>query len=133
MGIQISFIVNSVYELVLNQISGKIIKHAENAYSEIEIKAVNKVKHKQKQHCVIIALGSEKHEYSISLEKLVDNCYFFNKKSTLNILKENENYVVFPHISQDSYKTLLKVVIEGQLIKVFNNFYKFVFLNFIKF
>ena len=107
-----------IYDSVFKKLIASKSKTDDKNCNKNETKNVKTTEKIVKQACVVLTFGPEKHECKLTLEKLIDNFTYFKRKNSIHVLQEQTSCLTFPHISMDSFKILLKLVIEGKL----NNF-----------
>ena len=93
----------------INKSNAKCIK--ENSTKEERIT----ISQKPDENFVLVKLDSESYKTSLSLDKLIDSFDYFRKKSDLKHFKRNKNVVTLTNISKASFKTLVKLLVDGKL------------------
>ena len=73
------------------------------------------ISQKPDENFVLVKLDSESYKTSLSLDKLIDSFDYFKRKSNLKHFQRNKNVLTLTNISKASFKTLLKLLIDGKL------------------
>ena len=91
-----------------------------------EIKTIRKMKtskqltQKSDDNSVVVILDLESIKTSVSLDELTDNFAYFDNKSNLKYFDKNKNIFALSNLSKASFKTLIKLTIDGELFFLSN-------------
>ena len=112
MGNQLSSMIKLVYLWDNNNKVDNCIK--ENIKKK-EMKTSKQLTQKPEDNSVVVIIGLESFKTSVSLDELTDNFEYFENKSNLDFFNKNKKVFTLSNLSKASFKSLLKLTIEGEL------------------
>ena len=112
MGNQLSSMIKLVYLWDNNNKVDNCIK--ENIKKK-EMKTSKQLTQKPEDNSVVVIIGLESFKTSVSLDELTDNFEYFENKSNLDFFNKNQKVFTLSNLSKASFKSLLKLTIEGEL------------------
>ena len=114
MGKQMSSMFKPVHQLNNNN-DNKVDNCIKENIIKEEMKTSEKLTQKPEDNSVVVILDTESFKPSVSLDELIDKFAYFENKSNLKYFNKNKKVITLSNLSKASFKTLLKLTIDGEL------------------